>query len=584
MLAGMRTLLTTLHSKYIHPSLALPSLAAFCQDDCGELLIREFTVHEPKETILGLLLQERPDLIAFSVYLWNRRETFELIDLLHAVRPDIELVVGGPEVSFEGSACFERHPGLDVLIRGEGELPLRELLMERQSLAPARPIPRSLRRIDGAVVEGPSGPLLSDLDQIPSPFQAGLVDISRGFVYLETSRGCPYCCAFCMSALDHTVRSFSQQRIEADLLWLMGRQVPKIKLVDRTFNYHPQRARDIFRFILQHNRASHFHFEIGAHLLDRETLDLLAAVPTGLFQFEIGVQSTLDTTLEAIQRKIDRQRLEANLAELQAGTRINLHLDLIAGLPGESLGDFFGSLDRVMAGRPDHLQIEAVKLLPGSPLRQQAAALGMAFDPHPPYTVLETADLSFDDLQLLSQVSRILDQSWNHPRLKLTLTTLAAIEAGFANGLVKLARWWQAQGLFRHPLSQEGIFLACWNFITQNYQTSRRERLRLAIGRDYARSNRVLPDRVPAFFASTLSEAEQRTVRERVSHELAAVRGQGVKLQHFATAFENRCEPGGRDLVVFFYRTGAGQGMQVSEVTLKSVPQPDQPAESQIHH
>lgn len=568
MLAGMRTLLTTLHSKFIHPSLALPSLAAFCQDNCGELLIREFTVHEPKQTILALLLQEHPDVIAFSVYLWNRRETFELIDLLHAVRPEIALVIGGPEVSFENPACFESHPGLDVLIRGEGELPLRALLQEWQHQVPARPIPRTLRRIGGTVVEGPSGPQLDDLDLIPSPFQAGLVDISRGYVYLETSRGCPYRCSFCMSALDDRVRSFSRQRIEADLLWLIRRQVPKIKLVDRTFNYHPQRARDLFRFILRHNQASHFHFEIGAQLLDRETLTLLAEVPAGMFQFEIGIQSTLDTTLATIQRNIDRQRLEANLAELQARTRIDLHLDLIAGLPGESLDDFLASLDRVMAGRPEHLQIEAVKLLPGSPLRQQATALGMVYDPRPPYTVLETTELSFDDLQLLGQISRILDQSWNHSRLKLTLSTLADIEAGFANGLTKLARWWQSRQLFRHPISQEGIFLASWDFIDQTYHDSCRERLRLAIGRDYARGNRVLPDRAPGFFDTALSGEEQRMVRERVSQELAATRGQGIKLQHFAAAFENRCDPGQRELVVFFYRTGSGQGMQVSEVTL----------------
>jgi radical SAM superfamily enzyme YgiQ (UPF0313 family) len=569
MLALMRTLLTTLHSKYIHPSLALPSLAAFCREGCGELLIREFTVHEPKENVLALLLQEEPDAIAFSVYLWNRHETFELIDLLHAVRPELKLVVGGPEVSFDGSELFVRHPGLGIIIRGEGELPLRQLLQEWQSGGAAETIPRTLRQLDGNLVEGPAGPELDNLDLIPSPFRAGLVDISRGFVYLETSRGCPYRCSFCMSALDDRVRSFSRERIESDLLWLMQQQVPKIKLVDRTFNYHPHRAREMFRFILRHNRGSHFHFEIGAQLLDRETLDLLAEVPAGMFQFEIGIQSTLEATLELIERKVDRQKLEGNIAELQARTRVDLHLDLIAGLPGESLQDFLGSVDRVMAGAPEHLQIEPVKLLPGSPLRQQAAKRGIRFDPNPPYTVLETPSLTFHELQLLKNLSRLLDQSWNQQRLRLLLKTLSGIETGFAAGLTKLTEWWQENGLFRHPLSQEGLFLTSWDFVVQSYSGTDRERLRLALGRDYARCQRVLPDQPPPFFDTGLQADERQAVRNRVKQELEASHGQGIKLQHFATVFENRVEPGPREVWLFIYRTGRGQGLQVTEIQLR---------------
>jgi radical SAM superfamily enzyme YgiQ (UPF0313 family) len=569
MLALMRTLLTTLHSKYIHPSLALPSLATFCREGCGELLIREFTVHEPKENILALLLQEEPEVVAFSVYLWNRRETFELIDLLHAARPEIKLVVGGPEVSFDGPDLFNWHPGLEVIIRGEGELPLRQLLQERQSHSAAAAIPRTLRRLNGAITEGPAGPMLDDLDLIPSPFRAGLVDISRGFVYLETSRGCPYHCSFCMSALDDRVRSFSRERIESDLLWLMQQQVPKIKLVDRTFNYHPQRARELFRFILQHNRGSHFHFEIGAHLLDRETLDLLATVPPGMFQFEIGIQSTLDATLDVIDRKIDRPRLEDNIAALQSRSRVDLHLDLIAGLPGETLQDFLASVDRVMAGEPEHLQIEPVKLLPGSPLRQQAAERGIRFDPNPPYTVLETPALTFRELQLLKNLSRLLDQSWNQQRLRLLLKTLGVIETGFAAGLKKLTEWWQENALFRHPLSQEGLFLASWDFVVQTYSGSDRERLRLALGRDYASCQRVLPDQPPPFFDTGLRADEQQAVRERVKQELEASRGQGVKLQHFAAVFENRAELGPREVQLFIYRTGSGRGLQVTQIQLR---------------
>jgi anaerobic magnesium-protoporphyrin IX monomethyl ester cyclase len=185
------------------------------------------------------------------------------------------------------------------------------------------------------------------------------------------------------------MRSYSMERIRSDLLLLMQKRVPKVKLVDRTFNYDVGRALEIFRFILEHNRSTHFHFEIGAHLLDNDTLELLEKAPHGTFQFEIGVQSTLESTLDAIDRKVNMTKLEENVRRLVKSDRIHLHLDLVAGLPGEDFQNFITSIDRVVALGPHHLQIEPVKLLPGSPLRDRAEALRIRFDPNPPYTILQ---------------------------------------------------------------------------------------------------------------------------------------------------------------------------------------------------
>ena len=186
----MRVLLATLHSKFIHPSLALPCLAAFCHDLPVALTIREFTVHEPKESILAALLAAEPEVVAFSVYLWNRRETLELVDALAVARPGLKLVLGGPEVSFDGAELFHRHPGLTALVRGEGELPLHGLLAAWAAKAEPVAVPRLAWRRGESVIEGPDGPLLASLDDLPSPFALGLVDLSRGFVYYESSRGC----------------------------------------------------------------------------------------------------------------------------------------------------------------------------------------------------------------------------------------------------------------------------------------------------------------------------------------------------------------------------------------------------------
>ncbi|MCP3176978.1 DUF4080 domain-containing protein [Desulfuromonas sp. KJ2020] len=566
----MRTLLTTLHSKFIHPSLALPCLAAYCGEDGGEILIREFTLHEPKENILAALLREEPDVVAFSVYLWNRQATLELVAALAAARPELRLVLGGPEVSFEDENFLRLHPGVAAVVRGEGEIPLRALLRAWHWGESPAGIARLLWRDGERFVNEADGPVLDHLDDIPSPFELGLVDISRGFVYTETSRGCPYSCAFCMSALDEKVRSFSMARIRADLGWLMAREVPRIKLVDRTFNYDAARSREIFRFILEHNRGSHFHFEIGAHLLDEETLALLAQVPPGTFQFEIGVQSTLPQALSAIGRQVSLQKLEENVRALRRHTPIDLHLDLIAGLPGEGYDDFLHSIDRVLDLHPHELQVELVKLLPGSPLRRQAAARGIAFDPHPPYTVLRTPELSFQQLETLRGISRLLDLTANSCRFGHFLDNLQEACGNLSAGLEKIEAYWQARELFRHPLSQRGLFEKMGEFVTDSFEGPEQNRLREELARDFALTERVVPEKAPAFFDTALSAAESARVRERVQAETAAVKGQGVKVQHFAAAFDHLPDFPARTLMLYLYLTRTGQGLEVREIPLSS--------------
>jgi len=567
MLAVMRIVLATLHSKYIHASLALPYLAAYCGDLACDFEIREFTVHEPQENVLELLLASSPDVIALSVYLWNRRETLELVDALAIAAPQVRIVLGGPEVSFEGTALLHAHPGICALVRGEGELPLHGLLSAWLRHQQPDGVPRLTWREGKQITEGPDAPPLEDLDAIPSPFAAELVDLSRGFTYLETSRGCPYRCSFCMSALDDSVRSFSMQRIRSDLRQLMDARVAKIKLVDRTFNYSPARAREIFSFILEHNRNSHFHFEIGAHLLDEETLQLLATVPEGMFQFEIGVQSTLDQTLDNIDRHVDQQRLEANVTRLQETGNITLHLDLIAGLPGESYPQLLSSIDRVIDMQPHHLQIELVKLLPGSPLRGAASECGIEFTPHPHYTVLSTPEIDFAQLGLVRALSRVLDMTWNHGRMRGFLTALALQSGSFASGLELLSSTLKRKGMLRHPLSQRGLFEALAGVVAENFHEMTRDRLTEHLARDYALSEKVALSSPPFFFSCDLNDSEQAMAREQLAIELESIRGQGVKLQHFACVFHH-LHGEQRSLHLFLYFTRPGVGLEVTEKIL----------------
>ncbi|RLB65347.1 MAG: B12-binding domain-containing radical SAM protein [Deltaproteobacteria bacterium] len=568
----MRTILATLHSKFIHNSLALPCLAAYCGNDCGELLIREFTVHEPRESILAMLLDEEPDIIAFSVYIWNRHTIFELIDALTVANPELRVIVGGPEVSFDGPEIFDRHPGLTALVRGEGEEPLHSLLtawhQERQPGA----IPRIVLRKGTELISGPDSPPLTDLNQIPSPFQIGLMDLERGFVYYETSRGCPFHCSFCLSARDNHMRSYSMERIYSDLLFLMQNKVPKIKLVDRTFNFDAERTRDIFSFILEHNLSTHFHFEIAGHLLDEQTLELLESVPVDTFQFEIGVQTTLERTLAAIDRRVNLTKLEKNIRHLRKSDRIHLHLDLVAGLPGDRYDSFLASIDQVVSLAPHHLQIEPVKLLPGSPLRDQAVDLQIRHDPNPPYTVLASKEMSFAELQKLQEISRLIDLTYNSGCFQTFLQELSAATGSFATGLTWLANEWHQRDLFRFPLSRQAIFQNVFDIIQERDKGASQVRLVEGLAYDYARCERIVTNRIPAFFDTELASEEQQWVQRTLQEKIGEIKGQGIKLQYFATTFTSIHDLAQRTVYLFCYLTETGQKMRVDEYRFNKQP------------
>lgn len=561
----MRTLLTTLHSKYIHPSLALPCLAAYCGDTCGELLIREFTVHEPKENVLARILACSPDVVAFSVYIWNRRETLELVDSLRTVKPEIRLVLGGPEVSFETNDFFNRHQ-VDAIVCGEGEKPLSRLLCFWKS---GRPLDDTSGLLLAGTDKGCSETcLIDDLDAIASPFASGLVDMTRGFVYYETSRGCPYNCSFCMSSLEPRVRSFSMARIKSDLMLLMEREVRQVKLVDRTFNYDARRSREILSYIIEHNRSSHFHFEIGAHLLDAETLELLESVPHGMFQFEIGVQSTLPETLRNVDRSVSMERLAENIRRLRSVGNIHLHLDLIAGLPGENYRQFLASLDWTAALNPHHLQIEPVKLLPGAPLREQAPQLGIRFDPNPPYMVLSTPDLDYECLERLRGIGRLIDLLWNSEKFTFFLPALCFEAGALSVAMEKLELFWKSKGYFDQPLSLRGLFTCLDRYLLECFSEGPRALLREALARDFAHSERVVPNSAPEYFDTDLTEEEEAAVRARVRVEVEEIRGQGGKLQHFAALFHHLHDSPGRTLLLFLYLSKSGERMIAREIKL----------------
>jgi len=561
----MRTLLTTLHSKYIHASLALPCLASYCGTGCGEIIIREYTVNQPREAVLAQIVACNVDVICFSVYVWNRVATFELVQNLKLIDAKIKIVLGGPEISFENDDFFDHLP-VDAVICGAGEIILKQLLKAwQQDQSPE--LLSGLRTPERPSHNGTS--LLPDLDDIPSPFAGGLVDLSRGLVYYESSRGCPYTCSFCMSAMDERVQSYSLSRIKADLNLLMEQRVAKIKFVDRTFNYDNHRAREIFTYILNHNKCSHFHFEIGAHLLDDETLQLLTTVPVGVFQFEIGVQSTLPETLKLVGRKASLQRLAENVRFLHNNTKIHLHLDLIAGLPGENYSQFLSSLDWTYGLGCDHLQIEPVKLLPGAPLRSQAEQWSIKYNPLPPYTILSSATMGFNDLQRLQGISALLDIIVCSGRFAHLLQQLQKEFTRVSLLLEDLDNYWCQFGLYWQQRSSKDLYLLLDDYLHARFSAIELASYREALGRDYALHERAVSGSVPPFIASNLSAKEKEIVRCRVKDELNKIERSG-KVQYFATAFNYLPEYSGRTIVIFIYIAKSTSGLRVRELLLSA--------------
>lgn len=442
----MKILLATLHAKYSHASLALPCLAVYCRDiPDAEIIVREWTVNEPREHVLRLVMAEQADLVAFSCYIWNIEQTLRIVSDIKKISPHTRIILGGPEVSFGIFDLMHDNPAIDFVIKGEGEEVFRRLIVTLMREKPGL-MQDSLAEIDNLFFrdgsDSLSGPLSRnnlELDRLPSPFEAGLVDFSKPLIYYETSRGCPFTCAFCLSSVEGTVRSFTLERIKKDLLFLMGNNVAQIKLVDRTFNYDAGRAAAIWEFILEHNRNSHFHFEIAADLLTDYNMNILARVPENTFRFEIGIQSSSAATLELVGRTSDLPRIFANVGRLKAETRIELHLDLVAGLPGEEYAGFLNSLQAIADLKPDMIQIEPLKVLKGAPMRAIANREGYVFSESPPYTILRNPWLSYEDICRIETIGRLLDLFNKHGGLTATFRILQR-DRPFSSIMDRLAR------------------------------------------------------------------------------------------------------------------------------------------------
>lgn len=411
---SMKALLVAVNAKYIHSNLGIYSIWAYGLAhgiSASGLEIAEYTINQHMEDILADIYRRKPELIGFSCYIWNIQVIRELAAELHKVLPEVPIWFGGPEVSYHAVNFVKEYPWLTGIMIGEGEETFLELYQAYECGTELADVAGLVYR-GVEIIQTVHRPKLP-MDALVFPYQ-DMDGLEHRIIYYETSRGCPFGCSYCLSSTDRQVRLRSMELVERELQFFLDRRVPQVKFVDRTFNCQREHTMAIWKYIHEHdNGVTNFHFELSADLLTDEEIAYVSQFRPGLVQFEIGVQSTNKDTMKAINRVCDLEHLRDRVAKVYAARNIHQHLDLIAGLPYEDYTSFRNSFNDVYSMKPDQLQLGFLKLLQGSPMEGKQEEYGIVCQDRPPYEVLYTPWLSYDDVLRLKQVEAMTEQYYN---------------------------------------------------------------------------------------------------------------------------------------------------------------------------
>lgn len=446
----MRILLTAVNAKYVHTSLSVRALARFV--NTPEVTFAEFTINEREEDVLRAVYGFHADAVMFSCYIWNIEYIVRVASSLKKVSPDTRIVFGGPEVSYNSMYYMRKYGFLDAVIRGEGEETLRAVTEAGFDTDGV-----TFRREDGRIIKNRDRAPVCYLDSLPFPYtETELDEYKDKLLYYESSRGCPFRCSYCLSSTVRNVRFKNIDKAKRELALFAAHGARVVKLTDRTFNADRKRAAELIGFLASLEGDTQFHFEIAADIIDDELISILKNAPKGRFLLEIGVQSTNEKTLEAIDRRTDLDRIYDTVRALSG--YVHMHLDLIAGLPYEDLDSFVRSFDDVMALRPDVLQLGFLKLLHGTKMRSEAGKHGYIFTDTPPYEVLGNAYISYEELLRLKRVEHVLDRYYNSSAFSNAMGYLLDMADSPYHLFEKIASHFEAEGCFDIGLSRDRLY------------------------------------------------------------------------------------------------------------------------------
>ena len=430
----MKVLLAAINAKYIHSNLGIYSLKTYGEKmlkewglaEQAEISLAEYTINHQMEQILQDIYKRKPDVIGFSCYIWNISYVKVILADIKKVLPDVKIWAGGPEVSYHGEAFLKEEPAVDLVMMGEGEITFAHFLKALLEGEDLKQVPGLMvRNADGTFTDTGFRQVM-DMSQIPFPYAfMDMKELEHRIIYYESSRGCPFSCAYCLSSIDKKLRFRSLDLVLPELEWFLQAKVPQVKFVDRTFNCKKSHAMAIWQYIRDHdNGVTNFHFEIAADLLDKDELDLLSTMRPGLVQLEIGVQSTNEKTLEAIRRKTDIEEIREITETINSWHNIHQHLDLIAGLPWEDLESFKKSFNDVYEMEPEQLQLGFLKVLKGSYMEELIPDCDLLYSAAPPYEVLCTKWLSYGDVLELKDIEEMTEVHYNSRQFTCTLKEL----------------------------------------------------------------------------------------------------------------------------------------------------------------
>ena len=468
-----KILLTAINAKYIHSNLAVYSLRANAGKYAAQVELAEFTINHRREEILQGIFQRKPDMVGFSCYIWNIEYVMDVAENLKEILPGVTILLGGPEVSYDAVQRLERHEYVDMIIAGEGEKTFRELL---EWYCEGKPH-KELENICGLCYREESGKIHKTpareparMDELRFPYR-DLEDMENRIIYYETIRGCPFSCSYCLSSVEKSVRLRSLPLVFEELDFFLEHNVKQVKFVDRTFNCDHEHAYKIWNYIKEHdNGVTNFHFEIGGDLLRKEDFELFRAFRPGLVQFEIGVQSTNPETVQAIRRRADLEQIRENVQKVKETGNIHQHLDLIAGLPYEDYESFHRSFLDVYAMKPDQLQLGFLKVLKGSYMDEAKEEYEVVYGNRPPYEVLSTRWLSYEDVMRLKRVEEMVEVYYNSFQFPAAMTLLECCTGDAFRMYEGLGEFYERNGYFGRKHSRVSRYEILWEYASSQYE------------------------------------------------------------------------------------------------------------------
>lgn len=446
----------SVNSKFIHSSLAAVGIkkmySVYSEKfgvDMPELTVTETTVNESFDSVVYSVMNGA-DVFAFSVYIWNTEYIERLCEYIRSAMPESTIILGGPEVSY-GTAFPE--PLYDYVVCSEGERAFFALICELNGFS----VPQDWNyTADGKRRYADN---ISDLSEIEFAYdETNISEFDNRIIYYESSRGCPFSCAYCLSSVCGKVRELPVGRVFSDLDFFIRHNVPQVKFVDRTFNCNKKRAREIWKYIIEADCRTNFHFEIGADLLDDEDLELLSKCPDGRIQLEAGIQSLYDPALEECCRHTDIKKLFKNINALVEKGNINIHVDLIAGLPYENFDTFKNSFNETYHLNSHQLQLGFLKLLHGTPLNNMLVKHGYVFSNHAPYEIIKNSYLSFEDICELKRIEDVLERFYNSNRFRRTLKEAVKLFGTPYEMFLCFADEFKTQKLAFRPISTKALY------------------------------------------------------------------------------------------------------------------------------